>query len=157
LVLIGNLLGSIFMAWLVFESELWKSGNVAYHAVAIATAKCGLSFDVAFIRGVLCNWLVCLAVFMATSSRDITGKILSCLVPITAFVASGFEHSIANMYFIPAGLFISALQGGADQTLTWWTFFTANIIPVTLGNIVGGALFVASVYWYIHLPSTTRN
>lgn len=157
IVLMGNLLGSIFMAWLVFESDLWRTGNVAPHAVAIAKAKCSLAFDVAFIRGILCNWLVCLAVFMATAARDITGKTLSCLVPITAFVASGFEHSVANMYFIPAGLFIAGEQGLNDPSLSWMPFIISNIIPVTLGNTVGGVLFVASVYWYIHMPSAGKN
>lgn len=156
LVLLGNLLGSLFMAWLLFESQLWQNGTVAKQAVAIASAKCQLSFEVAFIRGVLCNWLVCLAVFMAVASRDITAKLLSCLAPIMAFVTSGFEHSVANMYFIPAGLLLGAELGIHEPDLTWNNFLFSNILPVTLGNIVGGVVFVACVYWYVHLPQSRR-
>jgi len=156
LVLLGNLLGSLFMAWLLFESQLWQNGAVAKQAVSVATAKSQLSFEVAFIRGVLCNWLVCLAVFMAVASRDVTAKLFSCLAPIMAFVTSGFEHSVANMYFIPAGLLLKAELGIHEPNLTWVTFLLGNILPVTLGNIVGGVLFVACVYWYVHLPQARR-
>jgi len=144
------------MAWLLYESQLWQNGVVAKQAMALASAKCQLSFWVAFVRGILCNWLVCLAVFMATAARDVTGKLLSCFVPITAFVASGFEHSIANMYFIPAGLLLKTGSGVADPALTWSSFLIGNILPVTLGNIVGGVLFVACAYWYVHLPVSRR-
>jgi len=156
LVLLGNLLGSLFMAWLLFESQLWQNGTVAKQAVSVATAKCQLSFEVAFIRGVLCNWLVCLAVFMAVASRDVMAKLFSCLAPIMAFVTSGFEHSVANMYFIPVGLLLKAELGIPEPSLTWGGFLLGNILPVTLGNIVGGVLFVACVYWYIHLPQAQR-
>jgi formate/nitrite transporter len=149
-VLAGNFIGSIFFAWLMFESHLWEQGSVAEQAVRIATAKSSLSFPVAFIRGVLCNWLVCLAVFMATAARDIPGKLLACYIPIMTFVASGFEHSIANMYFIPTGLMIAAHQGSPAPALTWQAFFLNNLLPVTLGNIVGGVVFVAGAYWYVH-------
>lgn len=156
LVLLGNLLGALFMVWLLYESQLWQTSTVAKQVLATATAKCQLSFWVAFVRGILCNWLVCLAVFMATAARDVTGKLLSCLVPIAAFVASGFEHSIANMYFIPAGLLLKAGLSVTDPALTWNAFFVANLLPVTLGNIVGGVLFVACAYWYVHLPVNRR-
>ncbi len=150
-VLVGNFLGSLFFAWLMFESRLWELGSVADQAVAIATAKCKLSFSVAFIRAVLCNWLVCLAVFMATAARDVPGKLLACYVPIMTFVASGFEHSIANMYFIPTGLMIAGQNGRSiDPALTWNAFLIDNLLPVTLGNIVGGVVFVACAYWYVH-------
>jgi formate/nitrite transporter len=108
------------------------------------------------VRGILCNWLVCLAVFMATAARDIPGKLLACYVPIMAFVASGFEHSVANMYFIPTGLFIKAKLGLAAPTLTWSNFFITNLVPVTLGNIIGGVVFVAFAYWYIHLKGRSE-
>lgn len=156
LVLIGNLLGSLFMAWLLFETRLWQNGAVAKQAIAVATAKCQLDFWVAFVRGLLCNWLVCLAVFMAVAARDITGKLLACFAPIMTFVTSGFEHSIANMYFIPAGLLLKAELKVQEQALTWDAFLIGNILPVTLGNIVGGVLFVAGVYWYVHLPQDRR-
>jgi formate/nitrite transporter FocA (FNT family) len=93
---------------------------------------------------------------MAVASRDVTAKLLSCLAPIMAFVTSGFEHSVANMYFIPAGLLLSAELGIQEPNLTWGGFLWGNILPVTLGNIVGGVLFVACVYWYVHLPQTRR-
>jgi formate/nitrite transporter len=149
-VIVGNLLGAIFFAWMMAESRLWESGAVGEQTMKIASLKCNLSFWVAFIRGVLCNWLVCLAVFMATAARDIPGKLLACYMPIMAFVASGFEHNVANMYFIPSGLLIKGAFPAADPGLTWANFLIANLIPVTLGNIVGGVLFVASAYWYVH-------
>ena len=152
-VLFGNLFGSLFFAWLMFHSHLWEGGNLADHAVAIARAKVELPFSVALVRGILCNWLVCLAVFMATAARDVTGKILACYAPIMAFVASGFEHSIANMYFIPTGLLLAAVPGHEAAGLTWGGFL-ANIVPVTLGNIIGGVIFVSFAYWYIHLRGT---
>jgi len=157
-VLAGNFIGSLFFAWLMFESRLWEMGSVADQAIKIATLKSSLSFPVAFIRGMLCNWLVCLAVFMAVAARDIPGKLLSCYIPIMTFVASGFEHSIANMYFIPTGLMIAARQGRTVPSLDWSGFFYGNLLPVTLGNIVGGVLFVACAYWYVHTgPKTVQN
>jgi formate/nitrite transporter len=157
-VIVGNLLGALFLAWMLYETRLWENGAVGEQAVRTAAAKCSLSFRVAFVRGVLCNWLVCLAVFMATAARDVAGKILSCYVPIMTFVASGFEHSVANMYFIPAGLFVNGSLDRPEPALSWWNFAAANLLPVTLGNIVGGVLFVASAYWYVHLnPKAPRS
>ena len=150
IVLIGNFAGALFFAWLMYETRLWEQGKVAENALRIAAVKCQLPFGAAFVRGVLCNWLVCLAVFMATAARDIPGKLLACYVPIMTFVASGFEHSIANMYFIPTGLFISGSSSTADPALTWYNFLITNLVPVTLGNIVGGVVFVALAYWYAH-------
>jgi len=151
IVIAGNLAGSIFFAWLMFRSNLWQSGHLAEHAVAIAAAKSRLPFDVALIRGVLCNWLVCLAVFMATAARDISGKLLACYVPIMAFVASGFEHSVANMYFIPTGILLSEEVHQTEVGLNWGSFIFGNILPVTLGNILGGVIFVAFAYWFVYL------
>jgi formate/nitrite transporter len=151
IVILGNLAGSLFFAWLMFESRLWAGGNLADHAIRIAVAKCQLPFAVALIRGVLCNWLVCLAVFMATAARDITGRIIACYMPIMAFVASGFEHSIANMFYIPMGLMVSSSLGRSEPGLTWTNFIIANLVPVTLGNIIGGLVFVAFAYGYVHL------
>jgi formate/nitrite transporter len=156
-VLVGNFLGSLFFAWLMFESRLWEQGGVAEQAVNIAIAKCKLSFGVAFIRAILCNWLVCLAVFMATAARDVPGKLLACYVPIMTFVTSGFEHSVANMYFIPTGLMIAKETGRGDPSLTWNAFFMDNLLPVTLGNIVGGVVFVAVAYWYVHSGSIRES
>ncbi len=153
-VILGNLAGSLFFAWLMFRSNLWQADQVAGHSIAIAAAKSNLPFDVALVRGILCNWLVCLSIFMATAARDVTGKLLACYVPIMAFVASGFEHSVANMYFIPTGLFLAQRLGTPADTLTWSNFFFANLIPVTLGNIIGGVVFVAFAYWFVHLRKT---
>lgn len=156
-VILGNLVGSLFLAWLVFHTELWRGGNLAEHVVGIAANKCRLEFWPAFVRGILCNWLVCLAVFMATAARDVAGKLLACYVPIMAFVASGFEHSVANMYFIPAGLLLKDELGLAAADLSWGNFFVGNLVPVTLGNIVGGVVFVAFAYWYVHLKGANSN
>lgn len=162
-------------------------GSVGAKAIMIAKGKLELSWLGAFSRAILCNWLVCLAVWMALASHQIAGKILAIFFPITAFVACGFEHSIANMFFIPMGLIISqfpALVDLAAQSLlttqqaallagggtlppdvlaamaqfkasiphlfTWRNFLLNNLLPVTLGNIVGGSLFVAAAYWYTY-------
>lgn len=157
-VLAGNFIGSLFFAWLMFESRLWEMGSVADQAIRIATVKCKLSFSTAFIRAIFCNWLVCLAVFMATAARDVPGKLLACYIPIMTFVASGYEHSIANMYFIPSGLFLAQELARPDPVLTWGAFLVDNLIPVTLGNIVGGVVFVAGAYWYVHkTPGTGQS
>lgn len=150
IVLVGNFVGALFFAWLMFETQLWEQGSVAEKAIRIATAKCQLSFSAAFTRGILCNWLVCLAVFMATAAKDVTGKLLACYVPIMTFVSSGFEHSIANMYYIPTGLFISNQTFLHDPALNWYNFIFTNLLPVTLGNIFGGVIFVAGAYWYAY-------
>jgi len=155
-VLLGNFAGSLFFAWLMFETGLWKTGRIGEHAVGIAAMKCQLDFWPAFVRGVFCNWLVCLAVFMAFAARDVVSKMLACYMPIMAFVASGFEHNVANMYFIPAGLFVDGALGQQTPGLTWGNFFLGNQLPVTLGNIVGGVVFVAFAYWYVHLRSTSK-
>ena len=156
-VLLGNFIGALALAWFLYESRLWEQGNVADQAVRVATAKCSLSFWVAFVRGVLCNWLVCLAVVMATAAREIPGKLLACYVPIMVFVASGFEHSIANIYFIPEGIMVAHARGISDPALTWPAFLWNNLVPVTLGNIVGGVVFVATAYWYIHAVKTRKS
>lgn len=151
IVILGNFAGSIFFAWLMYHSGLWQNGAIGEYAVNIAVKKSSLPFEVALIRGILCNWLVCLAIFMAVAARDIAGKILACYMPIMAFVASGFEHNVANMYFIPTGLFIAPQIGADIPGLDWQAFLINNLIPVTLGNIIGGCVFVAGAYWFIHL------
>jgi formate/nitrite transporter len=133
---------------------------IGIKALAIAKGKLALSWSSAFFRGILCNWLVCLAVWMALAAKDITGKIFAIFFPIMAFVTSGFEHCVANMFFIPMGLAIAkaapdlaAAQGIKPEVFSIHTFITANLIPVTLGNIVGGALLVGGVYYLIYLRS----
>lgn len=157
-VYVANFVGAIFLALLFFFSGLWETGNGALGeaAVRIAHTKVNLSFTEAFVRAVGCNWMVCLAVWMALASRQVIGKIFAIFFPIMGFVAIGLEHSIANMYFIPGGIFLSQWAGiapaGLDlTTLTWGTFLLNNLVPVTIGNIVGGVVFVGLGYWGAYL------
>jgi formate/nitrite transporter len=157
----ANFAGSLLLVWIMYATGLWKTGDlgVGAKALAIANGKVNLSWGSAFSRAILCNWLVCLAVWMAVGSKDIIGKIFAIYFPIMAFVASGFEHSVANMYFVPMGLLLKgnvdvvAAAGLTDKlaNLTWGGFFVNNLIPVTLGNIVGGAFFVSTLYWAVYL------
>ena len=160
IVYIGNFVGSLGTAALLFMSKQYTfgSGAVGTAALTIANAKVGLGFVQAVALGILCNALVCLAVWLTFSARSTVDKIMAILFPVTAFVAAGFEHSIANMYFIPIGLFIKsfdpafATSTGLDLTrLTWSNFFIANLLPVTFGNIIGGTVLVAAVYWIVFL------
>jgi formate/nitrite transporter len=157
IVFISNFIGSILLVWFMYSSGLIK-GDVAAKAVAIAQSKVSLAFWPAFVRGIMCNWLVCLAVWLALASHDVIGKIFGIFFPIMAFVASGFEHSVANMYFIPIGMYlqdpVEALMLG--ETLITWKGFFINLIPVTLGNIVGGAGFVATLYWLVYHKCKTK-
>lgn len=135
----GNFIGSLLVVWLVAASGVLTGPSVV-SAVAIAKAKTALTFGAAFARGLACNWLVCLAVWLASSARDMGGKFIAVLLPISAFVAMGFDHSIANMFLIPMGM-----KAGATS-VTIKSFLLANLLPVTLGNIVGGAVLVAAMY-----------
>jgi len=163
LVYIGNLVGAVGTALLVLWTGTWALGDgaVGANALRIAVAKCQIGWTEAFFRGVLCNALVCLAVWLATSARTTTDRILAVLWPITAFVALGFEHSVANMYFIPYGWLLkgrpevaAGIEGLDALSLQG---FVHNLVPVTLGNIVGGTLLVAGVYWFIYLRPTRRQ
>jgi len=164
IVYLGNFAGAFATAVLMFFTQQYTfgSGSVGVVALATANAKAGLGFWQALALGIMCNALVCLAVWMSFSARTTTDRILAIIPPITAFVAAGFEHSIANMYFIPIGLFIKAgadasfwekIHSSADKfaNLTWGHFFVNNLIPVTLGNIIGGAVLVGIVYWAVYL------
>jgi formate/nitrite transporter len=132
----GNFVGSLLLAYLAFKSGTLGGGPAA---AAIATAKCSLPFDVAFIRGIMCNWLVCMAVYMASGCSTMIGKMTAVWFPISAFVALGLDHSVANMFMIPLGI-----MRGAEITIS--QMFIKNLIPVTLGNIVGGALCVMAPF-----------
>jgi formate/nitrite transporter len=155
----ANFAGSVLLALIFYFSGLWKTGGGAFGkaAVAIAYAKTSLSFSEALFRGIGCNWLVCLAVWMALASRQTIGKIFAIYFPIMGFVAIGFEHCIANMYFIPTGIFVHSWAGVAGpagsnpEALTWAIFIMKNLIPVTIGNIIGGAVFVGMSYWGAYL------
>ena len=172
-VYIGNFAGAIITAWILYMCQQYKLGDaktgayIGITAMKIANSKCGLDFTTALFRGIMCNALVCLAVWMCMSARSVTDKIMAIIPPITAFVAAGFEHCVANMYFIPAGLMIKgacieicAVTGNMPvalstvaancSDLTWGNFFRANLLPVTIGNIIGGAFFVGAFYWVIY-------
>jgi formate transporter len=160
IVYIGNFVGSFGTALLVFWSKQYTfgAGAVGETALKIAAGKTGLDFFQALVLGVLCNALVCLAVWLTFSARSTIDKIAAIIFPITAFVAAGFEHSIANMYFVPFGLLIKDFDPafvagkGLDLTnLTWGNFLVNNLVPVTIGNIIGGAILVAAIYWSVFL------
>ncbi|MFC1922621.1 formate/nitrite transporter family protein [Chloroflexota bacterium] len=160
IVYIGNFIGSIATAILVFASQqyLFGNGSVGLTALGIADSKMHLGFTQAIALGVLCNILVCLAVWLTFSARSTIDKIAAIIFPITAFVAAGFEHSIANMYFIPMGLLIknfdpsfTAASNIDLSSLTWGAFLVNNLLPVTIGNIIGGSVFVAAIYWSVFL------
>lgn len=145
---LANAFGAIGLAAIVSLSHHGElnQGAVAAEYVKIAAAKTTLPFWEAFFKGVLCNLLVCLALWLAMAGRSVTDKILAIVFPISAFVAAGFEHSVANMYFIPLGILLS---GSGPAAPDWWGF-AANLLPVTLGNIAGGSIMVAAVYYLIY-------
>src|SRR3990170_1419722 len=163
IVYLGNFFGSIGTVILMFFTRQYTFGanSVGITALKIGVAKVEFTFLQAIALGILCNALVCLAVWLTYSARSTLDKILAILFPITAFVAAGFEHSIANMYFIPYALFIKDFDPNFVSTvsdkvahldlLTWQAFLFSNLIPVTIGNIIGGAVLVAAIYWAIFL------
>lgn len=146
LVYAGNLVGSLFAVALVFLAGTLDvaDGAARQTAAAIAIAKVGLDPATAFFRGILCNLLVCLAVWMCFAAHTVSGKVLAIVFPVSAFVAIGFEHSVANMYLIPIGALYAPDEVGIGG-------FIANLVPVTIGNIVGGGLLVALVYWLVYV------
>ena len=157
----GNFAGAFATAVLVYLSGQWRFADhaVGANAVRIADAKVNLDFGEAFFLGVLCNGLVCLAVWLTYSARTNVDKAIAVVFPITAFVASGFEHSIANMYFIPLGIFLrdktevmSAANLDATNlaNLDWLHFLVTNLVPVTAGNVVGGGVLVGLIYWFVY-------
>lgn len=165
IVYLGNFVGSIGTVVLMFLTKQYTFGanSVGIAALKIGVTKVDLTFIQAVALGILANGLVCLAVWLTYSARSTLDKILAIIFPITAFVAAGFEHSIANMYFIPYALFIKDFDPNFVATvgdkvvnldhLTWQAFLVKNLIPVTIGNIIGGAVLVAAVYWAIFLRS----
>ena len=165
IVYLGNFVGSLGTVVLMFLTQQYTFGanSVGIAALKIGVAKVDLTFIQAVALGILANGLVCLAVWLTYSARSTLDKILAIIFPITAFVAAGFEHSIANMYFIPYALFIKDFDPIFVTTirdkvtnldlLTWQAFLVNNLIPVTIGNIIGGAVLVAAIYWAIFLRS----
>lgn len=186
IVWIANFAGSLLLVYIVVGGfygvgpdgavsiGLFK-GAVGAKALAVAKGKLELTWTAAFCRGILCNWLVCVAVWLALASKDVVGKIFGIFFPIMAFVASGFEHSVANMFFIPMGLAVShipaivdvaAATAGSPEAIeafkvavanvfTWKQCLIGNLVPVTLGNIVGGSIMVGGIYWYAYLKKDT--
>jgi len=167
-VYLGNLVGSVFLAWLIVSQTGLMDGAFGGTALQIASNKVSEAFATTshsgayFFRAIACNWLVCLAVLLAMAAKDIAGKILGIFFPIMAFVAAGFEHVVANMYFIPAGIFAKALPAARDASgldaallaqLNWWTLWQNNLLVVTLGNLVGGGLCVAIAYWWLYVKN----
>ncbi len=164
-VYLGNFIGAMIVVLFVhFSGQLnFSNGLLGGYTIKIAVSKSNMTFGNAFFMGILCNWLVCLAIWMSAAAKDITGKLFAILFPIWLFVTSGFEHSIANMYYIPAGILSKSNPAWVNATvslgvaqekingLSWGAFLIKNLIPVTLGNIVGGGLFVGMIYWVIYL------
>ncbi|CAM1380315.1 formate/nitrite transporter family protein [Fretibacterium fastidiosum] len=160
----GNFAGALLTAGLVCLSGQWgmSGGLLGASVIKTAAGKTALSFQNAFFLGILCNWLVCLAVWMSFAARDIAGKVLVIFFPIWIFVTSGFEHSVANMYYIPAGILAAAdpalaeraasvgLSPEALANLNWGAMLQANLLPVTLGNVVGGGVLVALACWFVY-------
>lgn len=170
IVYLGNAVGAIATAWLVVLSRRLEAGDgsIGIRALDIAAAKTSISAGDAFVSGILANTLVCLAVWMSMSARSVTDKVVAVVPPVAAFVAAGFEHSVANMYFVPAALFQrlvaradfwTATATSADhyRSITWSRFTIHNLIPVTLGNIVGGAVLVGLTYWFVYLRPSDVN
>ncbi len=164
---IGNFVGSILLAaGCAFFGQLnYSSGGLAVFTIKLASAKCALPFMDALVMGFFCNVLVCLGVLCSLSAKDTTGRILGAYIPVSFFVISGFEHSVANMFYISAGLFamdvpkyaMKAIQAGIDtSTLTWHYFFMRNLLPVTTGNILGG-LAVGITMWMVYLKNGTSS
>jgi formate transporter len=163
IVYVGNFIGAIGTALLVFLSGqyLYGRGTIASVALKLASDKTSLPFDQALFLGILCNVLVCLAVWLSLGARTTSGKILAIIFPVSAFVAAGFEHSVANMYLVPLGLLIKdwapldtwSLIGAqpSDYAALNWSAFFYGLVPVTIGNIIGGGGLVGGVYWFIYL------
>ena len=167
IVYLGNFVGSLLIVLLFFLTSNYLKANSleGIRAITIANYKVNLSFQSAFFSAILCNILVCLAIRITMVATSISGKVLGIIFPISAFVAIGFEHSVANMFFIPMGLLIknmapekfwidSNLSKQVYANLNIENFFINNLLPVTLGNIVGGVFFVALFYWFIHREET---
>ncbi len=146
IVYLANFVGAAGLALLVAWSGHLEmnAGAIGRAASSLAVSKLGLDFSEAFLRGVICNILVCLAVWLAMAGRSVIDRIVGIILPVSAFVAGGFEHSIANQYFVPLAIF------HGTEEVSWLSFLLANLLPVTLGNLVGGAGMVGLVYWVIY-------
>ncbi|WP_207750529.1 formate/nitrite transporter family protein [Anaerotignum lactatifermentans] len=158
IVYLGNFVGAIFVAWGVYaggQTQLFQ-GALLELTIQTAVTKCGHTFGEALLLGVFCNFLVCIAVWMGFAGKTAVDKIVGLFFPIFLFVASGYEHSVANMYYIPAGIF-SAGEAGQSMGLTWSGFLFSNLLPVTIGNILGGALLVAGIYYLVYIKGESQT
>jgi len=166
-VYIGNLIGSLIVAALVVYGHTFSlfSNAASVSVISTALGKVSLAWGDAFFRGILCNFLVCIAVWMAFAAKDVVGKMAGLFMPVMLFVLNGFEHSIANMYFISAGIlakgnpayaaaYTAAHPNANLDLLNWGSFFAKNLLPVTLGNIIGGMVLVGMAYWFIYLRNS---
>jgi formate/nitrite transporter len=153
-----NMVGAMMVAYFIVASGNLdaSSGLLGGVTIKIAAGKTSLTFIEGLILGILCNWLVCLGVWIAYGADTMTGKLLGCFFPVWLFVASGYEHSVANMYYIPAGILAKSYESYLNlsgvsmeglSTLNWQGFLLGNLVPVTLGNIIGGSLMVAIAYF----------
>lgn len=160
IVCVGNFMGAAGLALLVFLSHHpeMNDGAIGQQYLTIAATKVAMPFWTAFFKGVLCNVLVCMAVWMALAGRSVIDKAVSIVFPISAFVAAGFEHSIANMYFIPLAMLLETFRenGATVHTITWVGFF-GNLVPVILGNMVGGSVLVGLVYHVIYRRAPSKH
>ena len=164
IVYVGNFLGALIIVGLAFMSRWWEQDTIGATALATAHHKVSLSWWAIFFSGILANIMVCLATWMASSARTVFGKVLAVVFPVSAFVAAGFEHSVANMYFLPMGLLLSTfpeildtagLTGDTSRLTIPWAGH--NLLFTTLGNIVGGGGFVGMTYWFTHLRSESSD
>ncbi|MCQ2507178.1 MAG: formate/nitrite transporter family protein [Dorea sp.] len=163
----GNFVGSILVAAAaVFshQASLYNNG-MAVSMISTAAGKCALPFTDALIKGIMCNFLVCIAVWMSFAAKDVVSKFFALFFPIMMFVVAGFEHSVANMYYISSGIFAKGnpayLQAAVDagvnvDAVNWGNMFISNLLPVTIGNIIGGAVCVGCVYWFIYLKDSNK-
>ncbi|KYO65355.1 formate/nitrite transporter family protein [Thermovenabulum gondwanense] len=145
----ANFIGSVLLAVIIVKSGILNSKMIET-AIGIASGKMSLSYSQAILRGTLCNFLVVVAVWMSTAARDVVSKIFSSFFPIMLFVLSGYEHSIANMYFIPLAKFLGF-------SVSWWEIFSKNLLPVTFGNLIGGAIMVPFVYYYCYINENRKD
>lgn len=165
----GNLIGGVGLSWLINQTTQLNmdNGELGAYAINTALSKCTLDFKTALIMGIFCNVLVCIAVWISWAGKDIVSKVIGLYFPIWLFVTSGYEHCVANMYFVPVGIFAKnndvcaaaaaekyGITESALGSLDWSHFFINNLVPVTLGNIAGGAVIVGLVYWLVYLRKT---
>lgn len=164
----SNFLGAVFIILILYFTNLWTQNNLiaAATGLKIAVSKVNLTFVEAFTRGLLANWLVCLAIWMSVASRQVVGKILAVFFPIMTFAAVGYEHCIANMFFITKGLFLktipevtitSGISTDKLESLSVSSFIINNLVPVTLGNVFGAVIFVVLLYWFVYLKNRKVN